>query len=352
MKEREELEQILKLIEKYKLPLSPILEYAIKEKMEEFPEEVLVMERKVDDVSAPPKTELLKEKNIIKDIEDHRRGAPWTKEEEDTLIELFKAHETYESIALQLKRTKVAVTLRLAKLGLIEKSYGVENSNNPVNKSEDSHDEAIIENDEPSFDDLEIEDVYLDAHGKVIYTSSRSSISQTNNLENDISKEDRRGTPWTENEEELITLYFEQGKDIAEIAQRVGRTEVSIKSRLGKLGLIDYVYGKEEFSENTIDRKIKDNNSSTEFGYTSFVNEYMPVTTKSAPNKTSKYGQASTPSDDVIDPIPKKRRWTLNEETKLIKFYEVGMSLRNIARILKRDITDVKEKLIKKGKIF
>lgn len=39
MKEREELELILKLIGKYNLPLSPILEYAVKEKMEEYPEE-------------------------------------------------------------------------------------------------------------------------------------------------------------------------------------------------------------------------------------------------------------------------------------------------------------------------
>lgn len=38
MKEREELELILKLIGKYNLPLSPILEYAVKEKMEEYPE--------------------------------------------------------------------------------------------------------------------------------------------------------------------------------------------------------------------------------------------------------------------------------------------------------------------------
>ena len=36
MKERDELELILKLIGKYSLPLSPILEYAIKEKIEEF----------------------------------------------------------------------------------------------------------------------------------------------------------------------------------------------------------------------------------------------------------------------------------------------------------------------------
>ena len=38
MKEREELELIQNLMKKYNLPLSPILEYAIKEKMEEFSE--------------------------------------------------------------------------------------------------------------------------------------------------------------------------------------------------------------------------------------------------------------------------------------------------------------------------
>lgn len=37
MKEREELELILKLIAKYDLPLSPILEYAVREKVEDFP---------------------------------------------------------------------------------------------------------------------------------------------------------------------------------------------------------------------------------------------------------------------------------------------------------------------------
>ena len=41
MTPREELNLILKLIGKYNLPLSPILEYAVKEKMEEYPEEKL-----------------------------------------------------------------------------------------------------------------------------------------------------------------------------------------------------------------------------------------------------------------------------------------------------------------------
>ena len=53
MKEREELELILNLMRKYNLPLSPILEYAIQEKMEEFPAEeqsaTIVNEKKSED---------------------------------------------------------------------------------------------------------------------------------------------------------------------------------------------------------------------------------------------------------------------------------------------------------------
>ena len=54
MTPKEELELILKLIGKYNLPLSPILEYAIKEKMEEYPEKVSdisIMENKDDALS-------------------------------------------------------------------------------------------------------------------------------------------------------------------------------------------------------------------------------------------------------------------------------------------------------------
>ena len=61
-----------------------------------------------------------------------------------------------------------------------------------------------------------------------------------------IATENRRGKPWTDNEEELIKLFFKQGKDTATIAEVVGRTEVSIKMRLAKLGLIEYAYGEEE----------------------------------------------------------------------------------------------------------
>ena len=44
----------------------------------------------------------------------------------------------------------------------------------------------------------------------------------------------------------MITLYFKQGRDIATIAETIGRTEVSIKMRLAKLGLIEYTYGQDD----------------------------------------------------------------------------------------------------------
>ena len=57
--------------------------------------------------------------------------------------------------------------------------------------------------------------------------------------------ESRRGKTWTEDEENLIRQYHQQGKDFITIASLIGRTEVAIKSRLAKLGLIDYTYGQE-----------------------------------------------------------------------------------------------------------
>ena len=70
--------------------------------------------------------------------------------------------------------------------------------------------------------------------------------------ERDFVTENRKGTPWTENEEELISLYFEQGYSFSTIAALVGRTEVSIKTRLAKLGLIEYTYGQDENSKDNL----------------------------------------------------------------------------------------------------
>ncbi len=69
--------------------------------------------------------------------------------------------------------------------------------------------------------------------------------------------ESRKGRPWTKEEEELVTRYFQQGIDTSAIAVNFGRTEVAIKMRLAKFGLIDYTYSKDEFLNNEIKQKPK-----------------------------------------------------------------------------------------------
>ena len=96
-----------------------------------------------------------------------------------------------------------------------------------------------IEIADTSFDDLKVEHVYLDERGTGIETATEAAPEQDNRMEG------RRGKTWTEDEENLIRLYYQQGKDFITIASLVGRTEVAIKSRLAKLGLIDYTYGQE-----------------------------------------------------------------------------------------------------------
>ena len=88
-----------------------------------------------------------------------------------------------------------------------------------------------------SFEDLNIKQTYLEEPEKAI------KVATENTLEQNRSSESRRGKSWTEDEENLIRLYYEQGKDFLTIASLIGRTEVAIKSRLAKLGLIDYTYG-------------------------------------------------------------------------------------------------------------
>lgn len=89
----------------------------------------------------------------------------------------------------------------------------------------------------------EIEHVYLDSCGKVLYTTS-SDLGVI--PERDFATESRKGKPWTKEEEDKITHHFNQGRDTSSIASIIGRTEVAIKARLAKLGLIEYTYGQEE----------------------------------------------------------------------------------------------------------
>ena len=88
-----------------------------------------------------------------------------------------------------------------------------------------------------SYEDLNIKQTYLEEPEKAIKVATEITLEQNR------SSESRRGKSWTEDEENLIRLYYEQGKDFLTIASLIGRTEVAIKSRLAKLGLIDYTYG-------------------------------------------------------------------------------------------------------------
>lgn len=111
------------------------------------------------------------------------------------------------------------------------------------NPSDNETGEVSHENNEDfSLTGTEVEHVFLDAHGKVV-----SSIMTSNaNLEKDLSKDNRKGKPWTKDEEEQIQSYYKKGVGFKNIAAILGRTEVAIKSRLAKLGLIEYTYGEDD----------------------------------------------------------------------------------------------------------
>lgn len=97
--------------------------------------------------------------------------------------------------------------------------------------------------------DLEVEHVYLDSSYNIVKTVTTSSLKDA--PEKEETQESRKGKTWTQEEEERITHYFERGISTADIAERVGRTEVAIKARLAKLGLIEYTYGQDESNDTT-----------------------------------------------------------------------------------------------------
>ena len=105
-----------------------------------------------------------------------------------------------------------------------------------------------------SFDDIEVEHVFVDSSGRRIDSFTTTGAS----LEKGSSTENRRGKPWTEEEEEQLRMYFQQGRDTATIATIMGRTEVAIKSRLGMMGLIDYTYGQDEADKAEADKEEKE----------------------------------------------------------------------------------------------
>lgn len=128
--------------------------------------------------------------------------------------------------------------------------------------TDDDDEESLREmvNDSAS-NGMDVEHVFLDSSGNIISSVTSSDVI----LEKDLISGNRKGKPWTENEEELITLYFQQGKSAAAIAEIVGRTEVSIKMRLAKLGLIEYTYGQDDDSANDSNNEIAKEGNEDDF---------------------------------------------------------------------------------------
>ena len=141
-----------------------------------------------------------------------------------------------------LSDLKVALLSEDGSIELVDKigeAIEILRGNSSQNQEENQPEDAPAEITDISFDDLKVEHVYLDERGKVIESTTEIDPEQDNTTES------RRGKTWTEDEENLIKRYYQQGKDFITIASLIGRTEVAIKSRLAKLGLIDYTYGQE-----------------------------------------------------------------------------------------------------------
>ena len=95
------------------------------------------------------------------------------------------------------------------------------------------------DNIKPELEITEVEHVFLDSHGNVVETIMSSDVAMP---EREVVTDNRKGKPWTKDEEEQIKMLYHQGKDISIIAAAIGRTEVAVNLRLSKLGIIDYTY--------------------------------------------------------------------------------------------------------------
>ena len=141
---------------------------------------------------------------------------------------------TYENFLSDLKIALMSEDGAMELIDCIEKNIDTLHGNSPT--VEES--EIITTEEEQNEEDTAIVDVKeIEETDDMVYAAFADETS---------TYENRKGKPWTENEEELIALYFKQGRDIATIAEAAGRTEVSIKMRLAKLGLIEYTYGQDD----------------------------------------------------------------------------------------------------------
>lgn len=158
---------------------------------------------------------------------------------------------------------KIALMSENGSMDLIDKidaAIGILRANNEADNNPETEEQIDVkdEREEKEVDpienkwendsDLEVEHVYLDSSYNIVKTVTASSLKDAPEEE---PKESRKGKTWTQEEEGRIIQYFERGISTADIAERVGRTEVAIKARLAKLGLIEYTYGQDESNDTT-----------------------------------------------------------------------------------------------------
>jgi hypothetical protein len=94
---------------------------------------------------------------------------------------------------------------------------------------------------------------------KSIITDKENGIGLLNE---ETITENNKGKRWTVAEEEKVKHFFGLGHSVKAIANVMGRTEIAIKARLGKLGLIDYTYSKDDKSDTITDVPLFKKNDS------------------------------------------------------------------------------------------
>lgn len=113
---------------------------------------------------------------------------------------------------------------------------------------------------ETTIGEMEIEHVFGDSHEKIV----ERILTHSEGTKEIIATENRKGKPWTKEEEEIVKRYFNQSIDTSTIASIIGRTEVAIKARLAKMGLIDFIYGQEERTS-VVDEENKKKTNESDF---------------------------------------------------------------------------------------
>ena len=161
----------------------------------------------------------------------------------------------YDNFLSDLKIALMSENDSMALIDKIEAAIEILRGNNVADNTpeteeqtdvKDDREEEVVPIEDKWKDDscLEVEHVYLDSSYNVANTVAPFSLNVSPRKEE--TTEGREGKAWTQEEEERITHYFEREISTADIAERIGRTEVAIKLRLAKLGLIENTYGQDE----------------------------------------------------------------------------------------------------------